>query len=217
MSSNSLPEAYNSLLDQNIRSGSLVAYWCLKARLIRLCAIAFHKWVRYSDEMKRVLTNSPSDNVNRNSIGYISTVSSIDRNDPTSTTIPNNTKQFQNSGDDEDDVMSEEMENLRMASRGNRSRRGGVAVPLSIPSPKSLGNTQNDIDSAPEVLKVGTDTIEGSDAVQAATNTGSLLNSTIYKTASMKRMEEEKKVDEFASAMHDAIIDGKRNLLRKFF
>jgi len=68
MSNNSLPEAYNSLLDQNIRTGSLVAYWCLKARLIRLCAIAFHKWVRHSDDMKRALNNKDNDNahVNKN-------------------------------------------------------------------------------------------------------------------------------------------------------
>lgn len=52
---------YDKLLDKNIRNGSLLAFWYLKARMIRLCSVAFRKWLRFADASRRAEANAPND------------------------------------------------------------------------------------------------------------------------------------------------------------
>ena len=145
-----LPNAYDRLLDRNIRSGSLVAYWCLKSRLIRLCAIAFHKWVRHTDSHR--LQHAAATN--------------------------------------RTDVMSEEMENIRNSAVGSRQRRKGQSVKCDMPATELSEYSNARRDEA------------------TAVNTGTVLKK-------VSQAHQEKTVDAFADAVHDAIVDGKRNLLCK--
>ena len=37
-------EAWNRLIDANVRSGIMACVWCMKAQVVKMTAMAFHKW-----------------------------------------------------------------------------------------------------------------------------------------------------------------------------
>lgn len=211
------------LITKNFRAGSLVAYWALKSRLIRTCAIAFHKWVRFAVVAKAVATMEQQ--------MVSGTPSSAKSRDDETSLVSATTSQ---PADGEDDVMSEEMEKMRRCGRGDRTRRHGVVVPSALtintseePDKEGFAAAAAKTNASPSALTLGAMTPNLEKTVAAAkalTSKSSLLAVDTDAIAasvgrSLKnatnRSKEEKKLDAFASAVHDAIIDGKRNLLRK--
>ena len=63
-------EAWNRLIDANVRSGIMACIWCMKAQVVKITAMAFHKWKTYSllDMSKKVLLNNINNQHNYNGI-----------------------------------------------------------------------------------------------------------------------------------------------------
>lgn len=40
-------EAWSRLVDSNVRSGIIACIWCMKAQVVKITAMAFHKWKAY--------------------------------------------------------------------------------------------------------------------------------------------------------------------------
>ena len=63
-------EAWNRLIDANVRSGIMACIWCMKAQVVKITAMAFHKWKTCSllDMSKIALLNSISNQHSYNDI-----------------------------------------------------------------------------------------------------------------------------------------------------
>lgn len=250
------------LITKNFRAGSLVAYWALKSRIIRTCAIAFHKWVRFAVVSNAVATlekqiangtpaKSPPEHISLDLHSGSKSLDTAVRADVCEApVIPVSGGEEK----EEEDVMSEEMERLRRSNRGNRSRRAGVSIPLAIPALKEESivdeSTAVDTSGKPEMPsasvadgnKITVDNVATPNntlektvaAARALSNRANLLSvdteaiaasvgrslksaANAAGASASSRSKEEKKLDAFAAAVHDAIIDGKRNLLCKYY
>ena len=213
------PGTFGFLVTKNFRAGSLVAYWALKSRIIRTCAIAFHKWVRYT-----VVTNAVE---NMGKQMNIETPTSAKAGTEAEAEPFSSGSSVNKPSNGEDDVMSDEMEKLRQSNRGVRNRRQGIIIPTSLTVDTTEARVAEDNEDAnggspKPVADAMTPHLEKTvAAANALVNKGNYLSVDTEAIAasvgrSLKaasRSKEEKKLDAFAAAVQDAIVDGKRNLL----